>query len=213
MSLEGYGFVRILFKSLFQITSFVSLPPKEFFDLIKRKVRGVPFSYVIEMTTNRKVYPVTDEDKEVIEEIFKAAIEVVEDSKEEDFGDMRPNEISNRLEDMLRAKLGGVIPENKVAGYPNILIERKGKYYYVEVKLAEEDKLDSSFRTFYYEPVELAKVTKDACHIAVGFIHRRKTIIGFKIIDLSKIKVNLKNEFNASNRELYKPDAVVKAYP
>lgn len=30
------------------------------------------------------------------------------------------------LEDKLRTKLGGVIPENKVAGYPNILIERKG---------------------------------------------------------------------------------------
>jgi hypothetical protein len=189
------------------------LPTKDFFDIIMRRIRNIPFSYVIEMTTGHKVIPLSKEDKEVIDEIFKAAQAVLEEAKEEDYSTLRPNEISNRLEDKLRSKLNGVIPENKVAGYPNIMIERMGKVYYVEVKLAEIDKLDSSFRTFYYEPVELAKVTKDARHIMVGFLHKAKSIIGFKIVDLSKINVNLKSEFNTNNKELYKSETVIKSYP
>ncbi|MGB9693333.1 MAG: hypothetical protein ACPLYF_00650, partial [Fervidobacterium sp.] len=113
------------------------LPDEKFFETIMRKVRNVPFSHVIKMTTGYDVYPVTDKDAEVVVEIFEKARAVVEEAEGEDFSSLRPNEISNRLEDMLRTKLKGVIPENKVAGYPNILIERKGKPYYVEVKLAE----------------------------------------------------------------------------
>ena len=189
------------------------LPSKEFFETIMTKVRNIPFSYVIEMTTGHKVLPITEDDKETVDEIYAKAKEVLEDVRNEDFSGLRPNEISIRLEDMLRSKLRGDIPENKVAGYPNIIIERKGKYYYVEVKLAEVEQLNSSFRTFYYEPVELAKVTKDASHVMVGFIHQNKVVVGFKIVDLSKINVNLKSEFNTNNKELYKASAVIKSYP
>jgi hypothetical protein len=189
------------------------LPSKDFFKTIMRRVRNIPFSYVIEMTTGHKVIPLGEEDKEVVNEVFEAACAVLEEAKEEDYSTLRPNEISNRLEDKLRSKLKGVIPENKVAGYPNIMIERGGKVYYVEVKLAEVAQLDSHLRSFYYEPVEFTKVTKDARHILVGFLHKAKSIIGFKIVDLSKINVNLKSEFNANNKELYKSEAVVKSYP
>jgi hypothetical protein len=189
------------------------LPTKDFFETIMRRVRSIPFSYVIEMTTGHKVIPLSEEDKEVIDEIFEAACAILKEVKEEDYSELRPNEISNRLEDKLRSKLEGVIPENKVAGYPNIMIERGGKVYYVEVKLAEVEQLNSSFRTFYYEPVEFAKVTRDARHVLVGFLHKAKSVIGFKIVDLSKINVNLKSEFNANNKELYKREAVIKSYP
>jgi hypothetical protein len=190
-----------------------TLPTKDFFETVMRKVRNIPFSYVIEMTTGHKVIQLSEEDKEVVNEVFEAARAVLEEAKEEDYNEMRPNEISLRLEDKLRSKLKGVIPENKVAGYPNIMLEREGKVYYIEVKLAEVGQLNSSFRAFYYEPVEFAKVTKDARHIMVGFIHRAKSVIGFKIVDLSKIKVSLKNEFNTNNKELYKSEAVIKSYP
>lgn len=188
------------------------MPGKEFFETIMKRIRGIPFSYVIKMTTGCEVYPVTDEDADVIQEIYEKAKAVIEEVEDEDFSSLRPNEISNRLEDMLRTKLNGVIPENKVAGYPNLLVERKGKSYYIEVKLAEKGKLNSHFRTFYYEPVELKKVTRNACHIIVGFIHRMKSIVGFKIIDASKINVNLKNEFNANNLELYKSSNILMEY-
>jgi len=191
----------------------VTLPPREFFKSIKKKIRDVPFSYVIEMTTGSKVIPLSEDDKAVIDEIFEAAKDVLNEAKTEDYSSMRPNEVSNRLEEKLRGKLRGTIPEGKTAGYPNIMVERRGKTYYVEVKLAEAGKLDSNLRTFYYEPVELTKVKRDASHIMVGFIHENKKPIGFKLVDLSKIKVNLKSEFNANNKELYKTEAVIKSYP
>jgi len=186
--------------------------PKNFFKIIMRRIRGLPFSYVIKMTTGCEVFPITKDDEPVIREIYEKAKEVVRESRSEDFSSLRPNEISNKLEDMLRTKLGGVIPENKVAGYPNILIERMGKVYYVEVKLAEEEKLNSSFRTFYYEPVKLAKIKKDACHLIVGFTHRKRVITGFKIVDASKIRVNLKFEFNTNNIELYRHENILREF-
>jgi len=156
------------------------------------------------MTTGCKVYALSDGDKEVIDELFITSKDVVEWAKLQDFTRLRVNEICNRLEAELRVRLGGKIPERKMAGYPNILIERGGKSYYIEVKLADVSRLNSRLRTFYYEPTELAKVKRDAWHILVGFIHRNKIVQGFKIVDLSKIRVALKNEFNADNRELYK---------
>lgn len=186
--------------------------PEDFFDILKQKIEKIPFAEVIEKTTGCKVEPLSNEDDDVIDEIYIKSKEVLEWSKNKDFSNIRPNEISNVLERELRVRLNGEIPEGKTAGYPNIFIERNGKNYYIEVKCAGEDQLESSFRTFYYEPVELTKVTRDARHILVGFIHRGRKIVGFKIVDLSKINVSLKNEFNTNNKELYKREAIVKEY-
>jgi hypothetical protein len=59
-------------------------------------------------------------------------------------------------------------------------------------------------------PVKLAKVTRNACHVLIGFAHKNKRMLGFKIVDLSKVNVLLKNEFNTNNPELYKKEAIVK---
>ena len=176
-----------------------------------QKIENVSFAYVIEATTGCRVFPLEDEN--VVAEVYEASKSVLDDVRNVNYADKRPNEISNDLERRLREKLKGVIPEGKVAGYPDILIERKNKNFYIEVKLAELEQLNSSFRTFYYEPVKLAKVTRDAVHMMVGFVHRRKRVVGFKIVDLSRINVSLKNEFNANNKEIYKREAIVQEYP
>ena len=186
--------------------------PKQFFEFLKQKIENIPFAYIIEMTTGCKVHPLSNIDDVVVKEIYDSAKEVLEWAKNRDFNGMRPNEISNELEARLREKMGGEIPEGKTAGYPNILIRRRGANYYVEVKLAGEEQLDSGFRTFYYEPVELTKITKDARHVLVGYVHRNKKLVSFKVVDLSKINVSLKNEFNTSNKELYKKEAIVREY-
>ncbi|MEM1949427.1 MAG: hypothetical protein QXQ48_05840 [Nitrososphaerota archaeon] len=185
---------------------------EKYVDFLKRKLVNIPFSKVIEATTGHKVQPLSAEDKAVVNEIYNSAKEVLKWARSQDFGGMRPNEISNKLESQLRQKLGGKIPKGKKAGYPNIEISRGEANYYIEVKLADETELNSSFRSFYYEPVELAKVKRDSRHILVGYIHRNKKVKGFKIVDLSKINVSLKNEFNTSNIELYKREAVIKEY-
>ena len=194
-----------------QGSSYLSLS-KQFFEFLKQKIENVSFAYIIEMTTGCKVQPLSSVDDVVVDEIYHSAKEVLEWTKNRDFSGMRPNEISNELEKQLREKLGGEIPEGKTAGYPNILIQRGSENYYIEVKLAGEEQLDSGFRTFYYEPMELTKVTKDARHVMVGYVHRNKKVVSFKIVDLSKINVSLKNEFNTSNKELYKSGATVREY-
>ena len=172
----------------------------------------MPFSYVIEAITGHKILPIPEGD-EVIDDIYEKAVEVVAWAQEQDFTNMRPNEICNRLERRLRELLGGEVPEGRTAGYPNILLRRDGKVYYIEVKLAGQAQLNSSLRSFYYKAAEFAKVRYDAHHVGVGFIHRQKRIIGFKIFDISKIRVSLKPEFNCSNRELYKRENVIREYP
>lgn len=191
---------------------------ENFFDIIiETRKKRIPFGYVIEMTTGYRVIPLSKEDETVLDEIYKAALDIVKEAREILKKGKRINEISNDLEKRLREKLKGRLPSNKVAGYPNIEIERNGKTYYIEVKLAGISELNSSFRAFFYEPVERSsssKITKDASHILVGFIHsNRERIVGFKIVDLSKVNVRLKAEFNTSNRELYKDQAIVRKYP
>ncbi len=183
-------------------------------DAFEQNKECIPFSEIIKKTTGHEVQPLSKEDNDVINEISEAAKKILERYKNEVFSDRRPNEVSNLLERELRASLKGAsIPENKAAGYPDILIVRGPRCFYIEVKLTGEEQTDSSLRSFYYEPAKNVKIKKDARHILIGFEHRNKNLHKFKIVDLSKINVCLKKEFNANNRELYKKEAIVLEYP
>lgn len=103
------------------------------------------------------------------------------------------------------------------AGYPDLrLVDRKsGRVIYLDPKLFERGSRTSSLRTFYYEPKrETNKILEDAHHLIVGFEHDGKEdgpwkFLGWELIDLSGLRVKLKAEFQAGNRELYQPAAVV----
>ena len=51
------------------------------------------------------------------------------------------------------------------------------------------------------------KITDDAVHLLAGIEHDGKdglwTFTGWRLVDLSKLRVRLKAEFQASNAELY----------
>ena len=75
---------------------------------------------------------------------------------------------------------------------------------------------DSSFRTFYFEPkVATNKVREDAVHFIVGFEHeklaadRRWKFTRWDLVDLSHFQLKLKAEFQGSNRDMYRPEAIV----
>ena len=185
---------------------------REYYEALKHPVRDVLFARVIEYVTGHIVEPVTEEDNEVLEMIGEASSKAMRHVNQLDTSRMRVNEISNLLDRRVREELGGEIPEGRTAGYPNIRLAVKGRIYYLEVKLAGEKQLNSGFRAFYYQPSEF-KVRSNARHILIGFIHQNKEVIGWKLVDLSKIKVSLKHEFNTSNIELYKREAIIKEYP
>ena len=109
--------------------------------------------------------------------------------------------------------------DNKIqrSGYPDLRIVdlASNKIFYLDPKLYAAGSRDSSFRTFYFEPkVATNKVRDDAVHLVAGFEHEARTNGRWKftrwdIVDLAQFKVKLKAEFQGSNRDIYRPEAVV----
>jgi hypothetical protein len=105
------------------------------------------------------------------------------------------------------------------------------RVFYLDPKLYAAGSRDSSFRTFYLEPKKsINKVRDDTVHFVVGFEHapretgavspsaRRSRAEAAKakwkftrwdLVDLSRFIVKLKAEFQGTNRDMYRPEAIV----
>ena len=153
----------------------------------------------------------------------------------------RINEVSGHFEDLLRELLNSTpglscdfprTADGKVqrSGYPDLrIVDLESKrVYYLDPKLYATGSRDSSFRTFYFEPKKATnKVRDDAVHFVVGFEHQpspRSGLAGeprakngawkftrWDLVDLARFKVKLKAEFQGSNRDIYRPEAIVAA--
>ncbi len=134
----------------------------------------------------------------------------------------RINEASKFFEDGIQKHLNETpglkceVPPNRSgdhqrSGYPDLrIIDLKSKLvFYLDPKLVEEGSAESTFRTFYFEPKnETLKITDDAVHLLVGIEHDGKdqlwTFTGWRLVDLSQLRVRLKAEFQAANADLYR---------
>lgn len=112
------------------------------------------------------------------------------------------------------------------------------RVFYLDPKLYAAGNRDSSFRTFYFEPKKSTnKVRDDAVHFVVGFEHQPRDVAAslsrddsgnnqntttqrrrcnatwnftrWDLVDLSRFTVKLKAEFQGSNRDMYRPEAIV----
>lgn len=133
----------------------------------------------------------------------------------------RINEASKFFEDGILARIEAMpglrceVPptrtgEHQRSGYPDLRItdEESGLVFYLDPKLVEQGSAESTFRTFYFEPKnETLKITVDAVHLLAGIEHDGKeqqwTFTGWRLVDISKLRVRLKTEFQASNADLY----------
>jgi hypothetical protein len=133
----------------------------------------------------------------------------------------RINEASRFFEDILLEKLNQTpglrceIPSNKKgehqrSGYPDLKITdvATGTVAYLDPKLLEQSSVQSTLRTFYYEPKdETNKIQDNAIHLLCGIEHDGKdgawTFTRFHLVDLSTLRVRLKAEFQAANADLY----------
>ena len=93
-----------------------------------------------------------------------------------------------------------------------------GRICYLDPKLYAKGSRASSFRTFYFEPKkETNKVNDDARHLIVGIEHDRDAdgwrFTRWELIDISHFRVRLKAEFEGSNRDMYRREAVVASGP
>ena len=140
----------------------------------------------------------------------------------------RINEVSSHVETLLRELLNAApglscdfprTAEGKAqrSGYPDLrIVELASKrVFYLDPKLYAAGSRESSFRTFYFEPkIATNKVLDDAVHLVVGFEHEVKSEGHWKftrwdLVDLAHFKVKLKAEFQGSNRDIYRPEAIV----
>jgi hypothetical protein len=124
------------------------------------------------------------------------------------------------------------------SGYPDLrIVDLESKrVFYLDPKLYAAGNRDSSFRTFYFEPKKATnKVRDDAVHFIVGFQHESRNaavslspgasdsptatdrraysptwrFTQWDLVDLSRFEVKLKAEFQGSNRDMYRPEAIV----
>ena len=140
----------------------------------------------------------------------------------------RVNEISRHIEDILLCRLNAAeayecsIPANAAgrtqrSGYPDLRLLHiaSDRVFYIDTKVYKLGSEKSSFRSFYFEPkLETNKILDNASHLIVGIAHSGKVegrwqLDTWKLIDLINFRVRLKAEFQSSNRELYRDEAVL----
>jgi hypothetical protein len=209
------------------------LPAKSAADLIRwlladeGRLRDIPFPDVIAATTGHKVLPLEDSDPvagEITAHVRKAAQAVLEAMNGPESpvrGLRRINEASRHFEEALVAQMNKdgfechfpktAAGEEQRSGYPDIELRHRksGRIAYIDPKLFEESSRQSTLRTFYFEPRgQTNKVNADAHHILVGFSHDGKDgawkYLTFELVDLHALKVQLKAEFHASNKDIYR---------
>jgi len=199
------------------------------------RLRGIPFSEVILDATGKHVLafnPKDETDARVVKQISAVLDEVMARLNAPESaiqGIPRINEVSSHFEDLIHELLNKTpglacgFPKTAAggkqrSGYPDLeLVDQEShRVYYLNPKLYAVGSRDSSFRTFYFEPrIATNKVREDAVHFIVGFEHeksvavRRWKFTRWDLVDLSHFQVKLKAEFQGSNRDMYRPEAIV----
>ena len=196
-------------------------------------LKGILFSDVISATSGRRVIPVDRADADTAR-ILKSIGTVLDGVLAQMNGadspakrQKRVNEMSKFFEDAIVAKLNAAdgfqcgVPKTTAgklqrSGYPDIRLLDKatGRVLYLDPKLYAKSSRRSSLRTFYFTPKrETNKVNDDAQHLIVGIEHEKTgadvVFTRWELIDLSKFRVRLKAEFEGSNADMYRDEAVV----
>ena len=196
-----------------------------------RDMKAIPFSEVLAATTGKKIIPVDPAaDKAWLGRLGKVLDRMLSDLNEPSQGihkARRINEASRFVEDQLRLELNQqpgwkcMVPQTasggeQRSGYPDLrLVLENGEVIYLDPKLYEDGSRNSTLRTFYYEPkTTTGKVHDEARHLLVAIRHNGKTgedlrLLGWELVDVSRIRVRLKAEFQASNHDMYQKDNVV----
>lgn len=197
--------------------------------------RDVSFASLIETSSGQKVIPLAPDasvDAEIVSGIREAMTWTLDKMNRPDSPvrqERRINECSAHFEVALlesidaQPSLACELPRTaegnlQRAGYPDLKITHtaSGRVAYLDPKLVEVGSLDSSLRTFYFTPkAETGKVLHDAHHLLVGIEHDGNTgewkFLRWHLVDLSGFKVRLKAEFQADNRDIYRPELILES--
>ena len=190
---------------------------------LAQPARRLPFKTVIAATTGHRVLDFDTNSPAHVElrrKILRAAALAGERAQKEGIATARANEAGNHIEPFVRAALREVglaaqVPVTAAgraqsAGYPDLEITNAPACY-LELKTYNATTVNTTQRSFYYSPSANSKVTRDALHLLLAYELEKQTRDGktvflpahWKLITLQDLEVDLKFEFNQSNRGLY----------
>ncbi len=191
-----------------------------------------PYLSVIASNTGKKVLPIDQSIQPALDIIAECAETLLAEMNAPDSpakGHARINEVSRLFENSLQKKLNihpdfacefpqTIKGKTQRSGFPDLVIRYRpnNRYIYLDPKLYEETSQDSTLRTFYYTPrKETSKILENAHHLLLGFAHDGKdgdwTFTNWHLLDLSKLTLNYKGEYNASNRDLYQAEHLIRS--
>ncbi len=189
--------------------------------------KEILFKDVIFATTQHRVLDFDTNNSAHVElrkKILAAAALAGERARREGLPAERANEAGNHMESFVKDAMReiGLTARTPVttagsaqsAGYPDIEITGPVPAY-LDLKTFSAGTADSTQRAFYYSPSTRPKVTRDALHLLLAFEMERTESGGkavfvpvrWKLLTLQNLRVELKFEFNQSNRGLYGSDA------
>ena len=222
--------LAILFCMLFSHAAFAQPAPSErALAELAQPAKKIPFKAVIHATTGHRVLDFDTNNPahaDLRVKLLRAAALAGERARKDGLAAVRPNEAGNHLEPFVRAALkeAGLearIPRTtadraQVAGYPDIEIVGPVPCY-LELKSYNAATADTTQRTFYYSPSATPKITHDALHFLLAYELEKVTRDGkvifvpthWKLLTLQDLEVDLKSEFNQSNRGMYRDGKLV----
>jgi hypothetical protein len=194
-------------------------------------LKDVPFGDVVMAATGKRILPVDPRRDAAILQKLGVALDATLLALNEPSHSIhltgRVNEASRFIEDEIRKQVNLLpgwkctIPRTTVgreqrAGYPDLrIVTDTGTVIYFDPKLYATGSRSSSLRTFYYEPRSLTgKIQDDALHLLAGIEHDGNKASAIRLtrwdlIDVSKLRVSLKAEFQAGNDRIYRSETIV----
>ncbi len=197
-----------------------------------KPLKGLPLGIVIEGLSGYKAIPFNNRssrDRKVLSVLIRCADDVLKEVNKKGILRPRPNEVGNDIEPFVKKALNSlgyqadtpmaINGKKKATGYPDIeFIDEFGRSNYLECKTFNIDNINTTQRSFYLSPSDDFKITKDAHHFGISFeIYVQKSIgnnhlykvKSWKILDLSKLELDVKHEFNADNKRLYDKKIII----
>ncbi len=199
---------------------------------MSKPLNELPLELVIEKLSGKKVIPFDKNNKmdiEVLEVLKNTAGRVLEKVNTKGILRSRANEVGNDIEPFVKEALKyfgykadtpkTANGKKKSSGYPDIeFIDKFNRINYLECKTYNIKNINTTQRSFFISPSNEFKITQNAHHFGISFEvyvensirnkHLYK-IKSWKILDLSKLKLDIKYEFNSDNKRMYNKDMII----
>lgn len=193
-------------------------------------LRDIPFRLVINALSGTNVIPIDRaKDKSLIAALSKVAEAAGRAVNVTGIVRSRPNEVGNDIEEFVKTALNSAgfaasVPHTKsgkmkTTGYPDVEFKDKaGRTVYIECKTYNIENIATTQRSFYLSPSDDFKITKDGLHVGLSYevyvagqtaggnIYKVKH---WMLVDLEKLEVDVKYEFNSDNKRLYTPSNIL----